>query len=255
MGNFEQTFQEFVAMVLRGEADLEVVKLFLPDALGEYRRERKGREDAEKQATKDDFTNLYRKTSLTERLDALLKAAARHDYPTSVIMTDLDKFKRYNDTYGHLQGDRALKAVANTLQSLVRDSDVLARYGGEEFALVLPETELQKALEVAERIRSKVKAITIPQFKQFSDEGYKHITISCGVYTHDPTLTEVLRSAHEFTQHSLPSLERSEFDLTTAVLSAADLALYHAKRTRDAVVQYQPGMEMPAKSETVNTGK
>lgn len=102
--------------------------------------------------------------------------------PLSVVMLDIDYFKRVNDGYGHLTGDVTLKAVAALLLDSVRQADVAARYGGEEFVLLLPETDLDHAREVAERIRHRVESTAMP-----TEAGPTHrVTVSAGVAQYDP---------------------------------------------------------------------
>jgi diguanylate cyclase (GGDEF)-like protein len=99
--------------------------------------------------------------------------------PWSIVFADLDHFKAYNDTWGHLAGDEALTAVANVLKSHVRSSDLVGRFGGEELCIMLPDTTPAAAVEVAERVRASVAALRLPR----SEAG---ITISLGVAGADP---------------------------------------------------------------------
>ena len=130
-----------------------------------------------------------------------------------MILCDVDYFKLYNDTYGHQAGDVCLQQVANALRNSVRQFDLVARYGGEEFVVVLPNTDAQKALYIAERIQFKVRSLEIPHK---SSRVSQFLTLSCGVAGCPP-------------QSKISSTE---------LIEAADQALYVAKqagRNRTAV--------------------
>ena len=119
-------------------------------------------------------TGLYNMRHFQNVLSQELQRAGRFDRPLAVLMIDVDHLREVNTTRGHLAGDRALKAVASSLQSATREYDVAARFGGDEFCVVLPETDLEGALVVAERIRSSVEcSSTDPK-----------VTVSIGVATH-----------------------------------------------------------------------
>jgi diguanylate cyclase (GGDEF)-like protein len=98
--------------------------------------------------------------------------------PVSLIMSDIDNFKDFNDTYGHQEGDIVLIETAKMFRLNMRDVDVVARYGGEEFAVILPETDIQQAREIAERIRQRVETHEYP-----SKQGKLKVTVSLGVAT------------------------------------------------------------------------
>lgn len=104
-------------------------------------------------AATDELTGLSNRRSFNEQLAAALSAAHRHDYPLSLIMIDLDHFKRVNDTFGHNAGDKVLRAFAELLREMIRTEDVAARWGGEEFIIILPHTTCEAAAALAERIR------------------------------------------------------------------------------------------------------
>ena len=108
-------------------------------------------------ALQDPLTGLYNRRHLEERLGAELAAALRHQRLVSVLMVDVDHFKRINDDHGHMAGDEALKMVAYVLRGAIRKEDVLARYGGEEFVVVARETGLAGARALGERIRRAVE--------------------------------------------------------------------------------------------------
>lgn len=108
-------------------------------------------------AITDSMTKLYLQTYFKERLEHEIRNYENTDYDFSVIMLDIDKFKNFNDTYGHLAGDLVIKEVAGILKESVRNFDVVSRYGGEEFAVILMSTKLKTAQQVAERIRNNVE--------------------------------------------------------------------------------------------------
>jgi two-component system cell cycle response regulator len=108
-------------------------------------------------AQTDPLTDALNRRALTERLNAELERARRYDSMVTLLMIDIDHFKRINDTYGHLVGDDVLMALAALLQHEVRSVDLVARYGGEEFVIVLPETREEGAVAFAERIRERIE--------------------------------------------------------------------------------------------------
>jgi len=130
-------------------------------------------------AITDGLTGLYNFRYLQECLEEEVKRAQRYERPLALIMADIDYFKDYNDTYGHLEGDKALKSMANILRSNVREVDVVGRYGGEEFIIILPEAGKEEAQEIAERIRLKVERYKFINKKDHPDE--KKLTLSLGV--------------------------------------------------------------------------
>lgn len=131
-------------------------------------------------ATTDALTGLVNRRGFDERLDDETARANRNRLPLSLIMIDIDRFKAYNDRYGHQAGDECLKLVAATLRAGVRrPADIVARYGGEEMALILPETDHQGAYEVAETLRVAVHGLEIAHTA--SERG--QVTISLGVAT------------------------------------------------------------------------
>ena len=106
------------------------------------------------QVVRDSMTHLINHQHFLELLAREVSRAERYNHPLSLIMADIDHFKAINDDFGHLAGDRVIKAVAGCLQQEIRESDHVARYGGEEFAIILPDTQIQDAYIVAERIRN-----------------------------------------------------------------------------------------------------
>jgi diguanylate cyclase (GGDEF)-like protein len=126
----------------------------------------------------DPLTKIANRRGFENRLNAEWKRVFRDQEPISIMIMDIDKFKNYNDTYGHQQGDAALKAFAATAAgSLLRSIDFIARWGGEEFVILLPGTDKEGAAEVAERVRKDIEAVTIPT----EDDNITRITVSIGV--------------------------------------------------------------------------
>ena len=110
----------------------------------------------------DPLTNIRNRRSFNDRLNTEWRRCLREKTPLSFLMVDVDKFKIYNDTYGHPQGDTLLKSLAVVFESLVRrPADIIARLGGEEFGLLLPDTSLKPAMEIAENIRSSVELLRV----------------------------------------------------------------------------------------------
>jgi diguanylate cyclase (GGDEF)-like protein/PAS domain S-box-containing protein len=119
------------------------------------------RETLRSQAIRDPLTSLYNRRYMDETLLRELSRVKRKQAPLSVIMVDIDHFKRLNDTAGHAVGDEVLKRVAQQLTSAVRREDVACRYGGEEFALILPELTIERARERAERLRHEIEGLFV----------------------------------------------------------------------------------------------
>ncbi|MGO2129716.1 MAG: GGDEF domain-containing response regulator [Pseudoalteromonas prydzensis] len=164
-------------------------------------------------ASIDGLTEIPNRRYLDENLSREWRRSQRTGTPLSVLLMDIDHFKRYNDCYGHRAGDDCLKRVAHALVAACeRGSDFVARYGGEEFAAVLPNTNQQDAWQCANKLRDAVNALNIPHKTSLNAD---HVTISIGVAT-----TEF---GQVYAEHTL--------------LEEADLALYEAKATgRDKIV-------------------
>jgi len=114
------------------------------------------KKNAEELANKDALTSLNNRRAFFELGNRVFKQAVRFERSVSVIMIDIDHFKHINDNYGHSAGDHVLRVIANLLQKNIREIDILARIGGEEFALILPETNMDNAHQLAERIRQSI---------------------------------------------------------------------------------------------------
>jgi diguanylate cyclase (GGDEF)-like protein/PAS domain S-box-containing protein len=140
---------------------------------------------AESIAMTDGLTGLANRRYFDEALQREFYRMKRSGAPFSLILLDIDNFKKYNDSYGHVLGDECLRRVATTLQMVVgRVPDILARYGGEEFVIILPATDAQGAVTLAERIRSSIEDLAIPH--RLSDPQW--VTISLGVISATATI-------------------------------------------------------------------
>lgn len=128
----------------------------------------------------DELTGIYNRRALYRILDQEIRRAERFNHPLTIIMADIDFFKKYNDTNGHVAGDGLLQKISKIMGNKIRDVDTLGRYGGEEFLIILPETSHQGAARVAERIR---KTIEETKFKGQESQPKKKITISMGLVT------------------------------------------------------------------------
>ncbi|MBW2704043.1 MAG: diguanylate cyclase [Deltaproteobacteria bacterium] len=165
----------------------------------------------ERMATTDGLTGLHNHRRFQEMLDLSVAESQRYERPLSMLLTDIDHFKNVNDTYGHPVGDAVLKRVARVLSDLARTSDRVCRYGGEEFTIILPETDREGAVRLAERFREAIKEQT------FEGNGERFsITMSLGACT-----------MPDLAQHKQELIDRS------------DQALYYAKNNgRDRTVHY-----------------
>jgi diguanylate cyclase (GGDEF)-like protein len=159
-------------------------------------------EDARERAATDGLTGLYNHAHFKELLALEYARCKRYGPPLTLLLIDIDNFKKINDTYGHLTGDVVLRRVAHALRGQVRDCDWVARYGGEEMSILLPSTDLKGALVVAERIRRYIRDMIF-----FTEEKHQipPITVSIGV------------------------AQQRKSDTPTELINRADQALYLAK--------------------------
>lgn len=160
-------------------------------------------EEAQNMALTDSLTGLYNRRGLFEIGNLEFSRSRRNNRPFSAVMIDIDHFKRINDLHGHVIGDQALQELAGHFRNITRDFDIVGRYGGEEFAILLSETDLNIAREVAERLRNTVENTPI-----HTEAGGLRLTISLGVAEYSPSTIQ---------------------DLST-LIGRADQALYEAKR-------------------------
>jgi diguanylate cyclase (GGDEF)-like protein len=155
-------------------------------------------------SVRDVKTGLFNHGFLTTRLNEEISRTRRTGLTSSLVVIDVDKFKNFNDSYGHLAGDRVLEYLARTIKTSVRTDDVPSRFGGEEFSILLPNTEGEIALTVAERLRKSVLAMQVPW-----DPPLPQVSISLG----------------------LVSFNKDENVTADDLIHRADEALYHSKAT------------------------
>ncbi len=155
----------------------------------------------EERAIRDGLTNLFTHRHFYERLEEEFSRAIRYNEPLSLILMDIDDFKRINDTFGHIRGDQVLRNIGRGIREVVRESDTPARYGGEEFSLLLPSTEIEGALEMAHRLRTLVRSL------RFEGLEESRVTVSIGVST----------------------FSRNNFQSSDQMVALADQAMYRAK--------------------------
>ena len=168
---------------------------FIAESIGDWQR-------SELNATTDALTGLGNRHTMEETFPRELRRCAGNEFPVSLIMIDVDRFKEFNDKFGHVAGDRALSAVAHALKKQFRTKDLLVRYGGDEFAALLPEVNEHEALAIAERVRCAVSGSTADG----SDSMIKvPVQVSIGV------------------------AELDEQGTYESLLKSADAALYRAK--------------------------
>jgi len=146
-------------------------------------------------ATRDSLTGLWNRRMLEEVLGKEVTKAIRYKQPLSIMIIDIDDFKKYNDTYGHLQGDEAIRKVTKIIIKNIRKADFAARYGGEEFIVVLPNTKKEDARVVAERIREEVEKASIKKVNKNLPDSCKKVTISIGISELEKSIGETLRNA------------------------------------------------------------
>ncbi len=191
VGYLTEVFNDMVRRLRDGRREL--------DEINQTLRERNL--ELQQLSITDSLTGLHNRKHLMELLALELGRVARYSTPLAVLMADIDSFKQYNDTFGHLAGDEVLRRIAAIFRASLRSSDVVGRYGGEEFVFALPSTDTAAGLETAERLRHAVAQEVFPGASSVS------ITLSIGVTV----------------------VREGEIDLTE-VLGRADAALYRAKQ-------------------------
>lgn len=154
---------------------------------------------------KDSLTELWNRRKYDETINLEWNRCLRYQRPIALILLDIDYFKKYNDYHGHIAGDKCLRRIGHIIrQSFLRSTDMAARYGGEEFIVILPETEKEDAINIADMLRRKIEDLHIPHGQS---PVSSYVTVSIGV------------------TYTIPNNDSSSEDL----LRAADKALYQAK--------------------------
>ncbi|RAS11933.1 MULTISPECIES: sensor domain-containing diguanylate cyclase [Microvirgula] len=194
-------FELAAAATLLGALLFEVLRM--------QQRLKKLYSNAYQASIRDGLTGLYSRRYFDTALARELAAAERSRRPLSLLMVDIDYFKQYNDTHGHLAGDDCIRRVAASLLDGFRGSDIVARYGGEEFVVILPDTGRELACQTAERLRSQIMALGIPSVRP-ADANEPVVTVSIGL-SHQPPGAEPRKTMQ-------------------TLIGEADDALYEAKR-------------------------
>ncbi|HXJ01492.1 MAG TPA: GGDEF domain-containing protein [Micropepsaceae bacterium] len=193
------------------EARSKTLELQLQTSSREVSELRDRLESVRKESLTDQLTGISNRKAFDTELQESIDRAIETGEPLSLVMCDIDHFKNFNDTWGHQTGDQVLRLVANCLSENVKGRDTAARYGGEEFVVILPQTALMGAVNLAQQIRSKVESKKL--VKKSTGDILGIITISAGVTQYDPN-----ESAAEF-------------------VNRADTCLYAAKRAgRNCVI-------------------
>jgi len=209
-------------------------------------------------ANRDGLTGLYTHRFFQEALSREIARAQRYGYPISLMMIDIDRFKQYNDAFGHPHGDVALQEIAGVLRRSIRSHDLAARYGGEEMVLVLPQTSPHRVLPLAERIRGAVAEL---RFRGATDAHQVKLSVSIGVAglpAHAKTKSELIERAdqalylakEEGRDRVVVSLVRSRKSIRFAFCPPAFTSSYYADiltGVRDVIAQIG-GVELIARA-------
>lgn len=175
----------------------EALRAELATTTGEIAALRRKLEETRAEAMTDGLTGIANR----KRFDALLREGASHAMetgtPLTLLMLDIDHFKQFNDTHGHVVGDQVLRLVGRTLTECLRDTDVPARFGGEEFAVILRETELENAREIAERIRKRLNQKRVTRRASGEDIGVVTISIGAASYDYGEPMTTLVARADQ----------------------------------------------------------
>ncbi|EGW20830.1 sensor domain-containing diguanylate cyclase [Methylobacter tundripaludum] len=187
--NQQQTrmYQSITITPIQSQLNESCCLIQITDSSTSIKREKMLRSHSEilkKEATTDSLTDICNRRFFDAHYEMAVAEAKRQKHPLSIFMVDIDFFKSYNDYYGHIAGDNAIKQVASALKSqLSRATDIVARYGGEEFVLVMPHLPQKVAEQFAEKLRSAVFNLAMPHIKS---RPFNQITISVGLCTGIP---------------------------------------------------------------------
>jgi len=147
----------------------------------------------------DGMTGLANRRDIMEKIDREATRSQRHQHPFTILLVNIDDFKKVNDTHGYNAGDDVLVEIARVLRSCVRNEDICARWGGEEFLILLPETGTESSLPVAKKV---LEAMSMTEFK--ANKPGIHITVSIGICEHNPsqTVQESIARVHQALLHA-----------------------------------------------------
>ncbi len=191
-------------------------------------------------ASRDGLTNVYNRAFFDDVLRSELQLAERSGRPLSLLMIDVDFFKRINDTYGHAEGDKVLIQVATTLQSIVRQSDFLCRYGGEEFAVILPGTDRDQAVQLAQRLCAEVpKECTVASPARVAESSLEPSLVASSVSSSTAVVVDEVRTKDEVAITATIGLASFPREASNAegLIKLADARLYEGKQAgRNRVV-------------------
>jgi len=215
-----EELRALIERILKNALSLRESSSGLNNKLEESRKEienlRVKLDKANEESEKDFLTGLFNRKALDRVIDRSIEHAQKERESLCLLMLDIDHFKRFNDTYGHLIGDQVLKIVAKALKDTVKGVDVVARYGGEEFCVLLPKTPIGGALSVAENIRKTIASKDLK--RRDTGETYGQITVSVGV-----------------------AMFRNNSDTAISFVKRADEALYKSKQDGRNRVTREPG--------------
>ncbi|MBP2603191.1 GGDEF domain-containing protein [Acinetobacter calcoaceticus] len=201
--NRTYTFSSFLGMTLAYATDRQHRENYLQNCMIELNRIELMQQAQQLSllSQQDALTGLANRRYLDETLDNEWRRALRHEMPLTIMMVDIDYFKAYNDTLGHLKGDECLKEIAIAISSIAaRSGDLVARYGGEEFLLLFPMTNNQQALIQVERLMNAIDKIAI---KHPCSDVSPQVTISVGVATTIPRLSDSISAFVARADHAL----------------------------------------------------
>jgi diguanylate cyclase (GGDEF)-like protein len=235
MGEFSESFNAMVVQLdqtlkelMKKEKELSLANEELVREIAVREKTEAALRESEKalrlQAITDSLTGLFNRRHFFKIAETEISKALRYSRPLSVMMYDIDFFKRINDTFGHLSGDTVLQTVAEVTTGELRDSDIPARYGGEEFIALLPETSASEAVSIAERLRRRMESTPVQ-----TGNNQISFTVSFGISDYRGTSDA---EGHE--------TALSEF------ISGADQALYESKNAgRNRVTVFRPADASP----------
>lgn len=220
-------FRTLTQDMLEKTADMQVTNADLEQRLNKAQENmsamQKALDEIQRQSVTDALTDIKNRKFFDQSITQAIAHATRSKHPLSLAMVDIDHFKNFNDTFGHQTGDQVIRLVAKTIQATSRDSDIACRYGGEEFVIILPNTDLQGATILANKMRCAIQETEI--LKSSKNKNLGKITASFGVAMLTPEDTEA------------------------SLTNRADEALYSAKREGRNCVRSQNDLdEFPSKT-------